>query len=106
MSALVGASINVAKIPKDQLVDGKKGKYLNVTVSINDETDQYGNNAAIYVSQSQEEREAGKDRTYLGNGRVVWTDGNIKKYQDNNGQLDSSQDLSDMPDDVEDPLPF
>ena len=35
----------------------------------------YGNNASIMISQTQEEREAKKPRTYIGNGKVVWTDG-------------------------------
>jgi hypothetical protein len=33
------------------------------------------------ISQTQEEREAKKPRTYIGNGQVVWTDGNIVKAE-------------------------
>jgi hypothetical protein len=40
---------------------------LNVVVWINDEADQYGNNASIQISQSKEEREAGVKATYIGN---------------------------------------
>lgn len=103
MSALVNASINVAKIPKDELIKGEKGSYLNVTVSLNDETDQYGNNASIYVAQSKEEREAGEDRTYLGNGRVVWTDGSVQTYQKEGEQ--AAVPAGGM-EDVDDELPF
>lgn len=103
MSALVSVSLNLAKVPKDKVIDGKKGKYLNVTVSINDETDQYGNNAAIYVSQDKEEREAKADRTYLGNGRVVWTDGEVHKYQE---EGEPQMAMSGNPDDIDDDLPF
>jgi hypothetical protein len=49
-------------------------------MSVNDET-RYGNNASIMISQTQEEREAKKPRTYIGNGQVVWTDGNIVKAE-------------------------
>jgi mannose-1-phosphate guanylyltransferase len=45
-------------------------------MSVNDET-RYGNNTGIYVSQTQEEREAKKKKTYLGNGKVVWNNGTI-----------------------------
>ncbi|WP_288956010.1 hypothetical protein [uncultured Polaribacter sp.] len=45
-------------------------------MSVNDET-RYGNNTGIYVSQTQEEREAKKQKTYLGNGKVVWNNGTI-----------------------------
>lgn len=71
MSAIVNFSINVEDIDKSKLIKGKKGSYLNLTMSINDET-KFGNNAGIYVSQSKEEREAKEAKTYLGNGKVVW----------------------------------
>ena len=71
MSAIVNFSINVEDIDKSKLIKGKKGSYLNLTMSINDET-KFGNNASISVSQSQEEREAKNPKTYLGNGKVVW----------------------------------
>ena len=71
MSAIVNFSINVEDIDKSRLIKGKKGSYLNLTMSINDET-KFGNNASISVSQSKEEREAKETKTYLGNGKVVW----------------------------------
>ena len=33
-------------------------------------------------AQSKEEREAKTNKTYIGNGKVVWTDGNIKTARD------------------------
>jgi hypothetical protein len=71
MSAIVNFSINVEDIDKSKLIKGKKGSYLNLTMSINDET-KFGNNASVSVSQSKEEREAKEAKTYLGNGKVVW----------------------------------
>jgi len=77
MSTLISASIRVDKLPKEKFVKGKDGAvYYNLTVSIQDET-RYGNNVAITDSQTKEEREAKKPKNYLGNGKVVWTDGNI-----------------------------
>ena len=38
MSAIVNFSINVEDIDKSKLIKGKKGSYLNLTMSINDET--------------------------------------------------------------------
>lgn len=57
------------------------GTYKNYTVSISDETDQYGNNVAMFVRQTKEEREAKAKRTYVGNGKVMWTDGTINKAE-------------------------
>ena len=80
MSAIVNFSINVEDIDKSKLIKGKKGSYLNLTMSINDET-KFGNNASVSVSQSKEEREAKKPKQYIGNGKVVWTDGKSTKAQ-------------------------
>lgn len=63
----------------DIAIKSQDGKFKNYTVSISDEVDQYGNNVAMFVRQTKEEREAKEKRTYVGNGKVVWTDGTIKK---------------------------
>ena len=76
MATIINASIDVTKIPKEALVTGKKGTYANVTVFINDET-RFGNNASIAMSMSKEEREAGQEKVWLGNGKVVFTNGEV-----------------------------
>lgn len=73
MAQLFSASLDVSKISKDKLVKGQKGTYANVTISINDEADQYGNLASIYESQTKEEREAKAPKVYLGNAKLVWS---------------------------------
>jgi hypothetical protein len=74
MAGLVNVSLDLSKIDKTKVKDGK---YLNAIVAIGDDTNQYGQNASMYISQSKEEREAKEARTYIGNGKVVWNDGNI-----------------------------
>ena len=76
MSALINFSIDVAKLPKEKFTAKGGAVYVNLTMSVNDET-KYGNNTNIFVSQTLEEREAKKKRSYLGNGKVVWNDGSI-----------------------------
>jgi len=76
MATLINLSIDVEKLPKQKFVKGKKGTYYNFTIAVNDET-RYGNNVSAYDSQTKEEREAKKNRDFIGNGKVVWTDGNI-----------------------------
>jgi hypothetical protein len=73
MATILNASLNVAKIDKTKLIAGKTGQFLNVTITINDEVDKFGNNASIFESQSKEEREAKTPKNYLGNGKVIWT---------------------------------
>ncbi len=82
MAQLISASIDVTKISKDKLVKGEKGTYLNITISINDDVDQYGNQAGIYESQSKDERDAKAKKNYLGNGKIAWSsDGNSTAKQ-------------------------
>jgi len=76
MATILNTSIDLTKIPKDKIIDGKKGKYLPITITLNDELDNYGNNGPVTVSQSKEERESKASKVYLGNVKVVWTNGN------------------------------
>lgn len=75
MAGIIKASIDLTKIPKEKIVDGKKGKYINIVVNVNNDTDQFGNQASVVVDQTKEERDAKTAKTYLGNGKVVWSDG-------------------------------
>ncbi len=77
MSTLINGSIRVDKLPKEKFVKGKDGAvYYNFTIAVNDET-RYGNNVAFMDSQTKEERDAKMPKNYLGNGKVVWTDGTV-----------------------------
>ena len=75
MAGIIKGSIDLTKIPKDKIIQGKKGKYIPVSITVNDEEDQFGNFGPIIVDQTKEEREAKVTKTYLGNVRVVWSNG-------------------------------
>ena len=75
MASIIKTSINLNEIPKHKIIDGKKGKYLPITITINDEVDQFGNQGPVMVEQSKEERESKAAKVYLGNVKVVWTNG-------------------------------
>ena len=105
MASIIKASINLNAVPKDKIIIGKKGKYLPITITINDEVDQFGNQGPIIVDQSKEEREAKAAKTYLGNVKVVWTNGDnvsAAPRDDQQGQAQPAQSLSPQTDD----LPF
>ena len=76
MASIIKASINLSEVPKDKIYVGKKGKYLPITITLNDELDQFGNQGPVVVEQTKEERDAKAPKTYLGNVKVVWTNGN------------------------------
>ena len=75
MASIIKASINLNNIPKEKIFVGKKGKYLPITITLNDEVDQFGNQGPVVVEQTKEERDAKAAKTYLGNVKVVWTNG-------------------------------
>lgn len=87
MAGLINISLDLSKIDKTKIKDGK---YLNAIVSLGNETNQYGQNASVYISQTKEEREAKSNKIYFGNGKVVWNDGNIVNA-DKVKQLTNSQ---------------
>ena len=75
MAGIIKASINLNNIDKSKIFEGKKGKYLPITITVNDEPDQFGNQGPVCIEQTKEEREAKSPKTYLGNVKVVWSNG-------------------------------
>ena len=104
MSSL--SSIYIKRETLKTLLDtvSKKGeKGIELTISINEDVNQYGQNLSAYVSQSEEERKAKKNRYYVGNGKVFWTDGVIAKAD--RPQPEDYQPAA-QPSEEEDDLPF
>lgn len=85
MSAIISLGIS-----REKLVFNEKG-WANVTVFLDDTTNPYGQNASAIMEQSKEQREAKEARTYLGNGKVVWTDGKISAAERMEKQVVGSQ---------------
>ena len=73
MASIISASINLSKIDKTKIIKGKNGQYYNVSIIVNDEANEYGQDVAIVQEQTKEEREAKAKKVYLGNGKTVWS---------------------------------
>ena len=104
MAGIIKASINLNAIDKSKIIEGKKGKYLPITITVNDEPDQFGNQGPVCIEQSKEEREAKNPKTYLGNVKVVWTNGTFPDripYEGNGAPQQKA-----APAKVEEDLPF
>ena len=76
MASIIKASINLNMIDKSKIIEGKKGKYLPLTITLNDEVDQFGNQGPLIIEQSKEEREAGVQGAILGNVKTLGEFGN------------------------------
>ena len=102
MAAIINASIDVSKLPKEKFVKGKDGRvWYRFTIAVNDDT-RYGNNVSLSDSQTKEEREAKMKKLSLGNGKVVWTDGNVVLAEREDNQMTSNEpaqvaETSDLP---------
>ena len=72
-------------------IRAKKEKGLSITFSIDDKTNQFGQNVSAFATQTKEQREAKAKKYYVGNGSIVWTDGTIKVAE----KVDKQQSMAD-----------
>jgi hypothetical protein len=93
----INCFVCLSDIPAEARKKGKDGKvYVNLTVSRMKTPDTFNNTHTLYVRQTKEEREAKKERCYIGKGvgASVHT------------QPVSSQDVDNLPSVEDDDLPF
>lgn len=69
---MISVSINLSKIDKSELYEGKNGKYLNLLIK-ETPNDKYGNDYMVTQSVSKESRENGKNGEIVGNGKNIGT---------------------------------
>lgn len=92
MAHLISLSIDATKITKSRM---KNGKYVDLTINISDETDQYGNSVSAWEGQTKDERDAKTKRNYLGNGRVLYTSGDVHKTERKDSQPSNNSPVQD-----------
>ena len=75
---------------------------------LNNETGNYGDSGYIQTEQTKEERDAKQPKTFLGNVKVVWTDGqNVSIAHREGTQTSTFETLQDTTKTNEEPdLPF
>ena len=70
---IISASIDLNKIDRSKLIAGKNGaEYLNIDITVKDEKDNFGNDTAITLKQTKEERDSKAKKVYIGNGKTMW----------------------------------
>jgi hypothetical protein len=67
----IQVKLDVTKIDKAKLFQGKQGTYLDAVIFLKDTPDQYGNNGMIVQSVSADERAQGIKGAILGNVKVM-----------------------------------
>lgn len=84
-------------------VRAKKEKGVSLTISINDETNEWGQNLTAFVSQTKEQREGKVKKFYVGNGAVTWIKDGVKVAEKVNKGEEGKQANKE---EEEDSLPF
>lgn len=72
MSKLIKAKIDVTKIDKTKLFEGKKGKYLDLDIWVDEQEPEEWKQVSISQQQTKEERENRTPKNYIGNGELKW----------------------------------
>ena len=108
MASIISGNIDLTKIDESKIYEGKKGKYYPITVVLNNEPGNYGDSGYIQTEQTKEERDAKQPKTFLGNVKVVWTDGqNVSIAHREGTQTSTFETLQDTTKTNEEPdLPF
>ena len=55
--------------------EGKEGEGVKITISLSDQTNNFGQNVSAYVAQTKEQRDAKTPLFYVGNGKTFWSKG-------------------------------
>lgn len=70
---MIKISICLTDIPEEKIFvsDKNQKKYVDIIVNKRKEVDKFGNTHTVYLSQTKDEREAGKDKIYIGNAKEI-----------------------------------
>ena len=92
MTIGVKLKIDVTKIDKDRLFKGKTAIYLDATVFVKDEPDQYGQHGMITQDISKEDKDNGLKAPILGNCKVFWKEEQAPRQPEQREEPDDDMD--------------
>jgi hypothetical protein len=103
MGALLSGYITLEKLEEIvRVTKSKQEKGFKFSVSISEQSNQFGQNVSFFAEQTKEQREAKQPKYYFGNAKVFWTDGVIKVAE----KQEQAQQASTATEVVDDQLPF
>lgn len=89
-------SICLSDLPKDHMTKSAKGKiYINISVGMRKEPDQWGRDLKVYVTPTKKDREEKQPKTYVGGGKTFIfsdvtatpiTDEDVRDFQQPEGE--------------------
>ena len=96
MGQIINASIDLNKIDQSRVVTTDKNgrpfkngaRYLNVTIFVNDNVDEYGNDVGIAMAQTKDERDRKDRKVYVGNGKKYEKQPGNNNHSNHRSQLD------------------
>lgn len=105
---ILSGSICLDDIPKDKITKSKNGKrYLNISQYLNNDLNNYGNHGSIYVKQNQSEIDSKANMQFIGNSKVVFTDGVMPNVAERNNNAPQQQTTKQVVEEEEESdLPF
>ena len=78
MSVIGNGWINCSAFEKSRIRKTKGGNQgFAFQFALNDETDDYGNNVTLWMTQTEAERESKAKRIFIGNGRAQFNNGKL-----------------------------
>lgn len=98
---MIKLSINVTRIPKSRIFEGKKGKYLDLVLF--EKPDDYGNAGFVKIDVSKAARDSGDNGEIIGNWKIV---GEGRKNPPPPNRPPSGTRITGGADDAEDDIPF
>jgi hypothetical protein len=103
MGALLSGYITLEKLEEIvRVTKSKQEKGFKFSVSISEQSNQFGQNVSFFAEQTKEQREAKQPKYFFGNGKVFWTDGVIKVAE----KQEQAQQASTGTEVIESDLPF
>ena len=63
----------ISKLDKDGNPHKNGAQYYNIDIIVNDEKNQFGQDTSISTALTKEEREAKAKKTFIGNGKTVFS---------------------------------
>ena len=99
MGHLLNTRIGLKKIPKEAQFEGKKDVYVDVTIGINKEMNNFDQNVSIWISQTAEQIKNKTPKQYIGNGKVIYTDNEplFVKPREAQDNLQQNEAVTDLP---------